>query len=90
MQKVGTALPILYSSCPTPLPSGLRLVRGRLGWTHREREEEGETKEGRKEQRQEEEEKNLDSNYYPPSPMHVPSYEEEPPALVRDFIPNQP
>ena len=40
------------------------------------------------EQRQEEEEKkNLDSNYYQPSPVYVPSYQEEPPALVRDLIP---
>ena len=40
------------------------------------------------EQRQEEEEKrNLDLNYYPSSPMYVPSYEEEPHALVRDLIP---
>ena len=31
--------------------------------------------------------KNLDSNYYPPSSMYVPSYEEEPPALLRDLIP---
>ena len=44
---MGTALPVLCSICPTPLPSGLGLVRGRLGQKHRKGEEEGETKEAR-------------------------------------------
>ena len=81
--------PILCPIHPTPLSSGLRLVRGRLGWRNREREEEGETKEEEeiKQRQEEEEKKNLDLNYYPPSPRYVPNYEEGPPALVGDLIP---
>ena len=50
-----------------------------------EKRKEKQRKEEEMKQRQEEEEKkNLDSKYYLPNPMNVPSYEEESPALVRD------
>ena len=42
-------------------------------------------------QRQEvevQEKQNFDPNYYPPSPMYVPSYEEEPPALLKNLVPD--
>ena len=46
--KDGDDLACLCSICPTPLPSGLRLISGRLlGQRNREEEEEGETQEGR-------------------------------------------
>ena len=47
MQRMGTALPVLSPIHTTPLPSTLRLVRGRLGQKNRKREQEGEKKEGR-------------------------------------------
>ena len=31
---------------------------------------------------------NFDPNYYLPSPIYVPSYEEEPPALVKNLVPD--
>ena len=70
--KDGTTMLILSLILPIPLPRGLRLVLGGLGWKCREGKEEGEAKERRGDERQEvevQEKQIFDSNYYPPNPV---------------------
>ena len=57
----------------------------------KEKRKEKQRKEEEMKQRQEVEVQDkqiFDLNYYPPSPIYEPSYEEEPPALVRNLVPD--
>ena len=85
--KDGTTLPVLCPIHPTPSPLDSDwLEEDWDGEIEKEKRKEKQRKEEEMKQRQEEK-KNLDSNYYPPSPMYVPCYEEEPSALGRDLMP---
>ena len=54
------------------------------------KEKQGKGEEMKQRQEVEVQEKQIfDPNYYPPSPVYVPSYEEEPHALVRNWVPVQ-
>ena len=87
---MGTTIPILYPNHSTPFPSGLRLVRRGWGWRDREGEEKRKTKKrGRDEAETRRKKKILDSNYYPPEPMYVPSHEEQAPTVVNNLSPAQ-
>ena len=87
----GWGLPCLCCAQSTQHPSSVDSDWSEEDWGKEIEKEKRKEKQRKKEemvQRQEEEEKkNLDSNYYLPSPMYVPSCEEEPPALVRHLIP---
>ena len=82
MQEMGTTMPILFPICPAPLPSGLRLVIGGLGWRDREGVEERETeKRGRDEAGARRGKANSEFKLLPTKPIYIPNNEEHPPTV---------
>ena len=86
--------PCLFCTQSTPHASPVDSDWPEEDWDRNIEEEkrrEKQRKEEEMKQRQEIEEQEKiksDPNYYLPSPIYVPSYEEEPPALVRDLVPD--
>ena len=77
-------MPILCPICPTPLPSGLQLVRRGLGW--RDREEHRETKKRERDVAEASRKKKvLSSTHYPPEPMYIPNHEDLPPTVAHSL-----
>ena len=77
-------MPILCPIHPTPLPSGITLVReGQIGREGKR----GEKKRGRDDVKASRRKKVLSSNYYPPEPICIPNHKDQPPTMVNDLIP---
>ena len=87
-------LPCLFCAQSTLHPSPVDSDWSKEDWDgdiEREKRMEKERKEEEMKPRQEIEEKEkaiLDPKYYLPSPVYVPNYKEETPALVSDLVPN--
>ena len=84
---MGTTMPILCPIHPTPLTSGLRLVRRGLGLRDREGTEEREAKKRERDvagaSRRKESSKLY---YYVPEPIYIPNLEDQPPTVANNQI----